>query len=240
MCTPLLAAGAVLTAAGAGASYYGQRKQQEAYDQVANAQADAARRTNQQTMALQQAERARQQQYTDQSQSLIKGSTANNSASSQQAQEGQLAQQLGSQYGASANQAADMSNIPGINTPTATGDDNKVVGDAYKNAFAQAKDYLGQQAQGKANLDAFGNLQKNTGIANARQLQQQGILGNFMQGSTSALANELAANSENGQLLQANAANAGNGALQQAALWNGLGSLGMSLGTQGLAGGLKK
>ena len=240
MCTPLLAASAVLTAAGAGASYYGQRKQQDAFNQVSNAQAEAARRTNEQSLALQQAERARQQGLIGQSQSLISGSTANNSAANQQAQEGQVAQQLGSQYGAAANQATDMSNIPGLNTPTATGDENKVVGDAYKNAFSQAKEYLGQQAQGKAALDAFGNLQKNTAIANARQLQQQGILGNFMQGSTSALANEMAANSENGQLLQANAANAGNGALQQAALWNGLGSLGMNIGSQGLAGGFKK
>jgi hypothetical protein len=237
MCNPLLAASAALTAAGGAASLYGQNQQQRAYSSVENAQARAMMNANRQAMALRQAERDRQTQLTNQSQNLLGQSVAANSMESQAAQEAELANSLGAKYGASADKASEYSNIPGLGGP-ANEDGNQVVSEVYKNAFGNVKKFLGQQAQSKAVLDAYGNMAQGQNIANARQLQQQGVLGNFMQNNNSVLANELTANSENSQIAQAKAAMSGNNALQQAAMFNGLGSIGMNLGIQGLSGGL--
>jgi hypothetical protein len=98
--------------------------------------------------------------------------------------------------------------------------------------------YLGQQAGAKAALDAFGNQNAANTAYNARQLQQQGVLGNFMQGSSSALANELAANGENSGLSISNAQMSGNGLASQAAIANGLGGIGLNLGISGLTAGV--
>ena len=233
MCNPLAA---VALAAGVGSSLYGSKLQQDAYNKVDAAQADAIRKSNAAALALQGAERARQQGFTQQSTAAFNDSLKNNSADSQAAQEATIREGLANQYGATADKAADYSNIPGISTPAASGDENKVVADSYKRAFGNVKNFLGQQAGSKAALDAYGNLSQQQNTANARQLQNQGILGNFMQGSSNVLANELAANKEASDLAYANAQNAGNGLLNQAALFSGLGQIGTSIGAQGLGG----
>jgi len=239
MCDPLSASVALL-AAGAGASAYGQYQQQQAMDKVANEQAEATRRANEQALALRQAERARQQGYQDQSNQLLSASLQTNSRSSQDQQEASANQALTSQYGQSANQAADVSGIPGLQQSSTSDSTPRVVADTYKQMFGGVKNYLQQQAGSKAALDAYGNVSQANNVANARQLQQQGLLGNWMQGSSSALANELAANNENSSLAMATAARAGDNLANQAALFNGLGSLGMSVGAQGLGGSLSK
>lgn len=231
MCNPLAA---VALAAGVGSSLYGSKLQQDAYNKVDSAQADSIRKYNASALALQQAERARQQGFTQQSTAAFNDSLKNNSADSQATQEAALRQGLADQYGATADKASDYSNIPGM--AKAEGDENKVVADSLKRAFGGVKSYLGQQAGSKATLDAYGNLSQQQNIANARQLQNQGILGNFMQGSSNVLSNELAANKEASDLAYANAQNAGNGLLNQAALFNGLGQIGTSIGAQGLGG----
>jgi hypothetical protein len=217
---------------------FGQKRQADAYNSVQNAQARELMRTNNQMLQLREQERARQQALQGQSRVMLNGSINNNSVASQNAQEAQMRQGLSDQYSQSADSAADPTGIPGFYQTSATADTPKVVADTYKNAFAHVGNYLRQQAGSKAALDAYGNSQGATTIANARQLQQQGLLGNFMQGSSSVLANELAANSENSQLNQMKAARAGDNASQQAAIFNGLGGLGMNLGSSGLMGGL--
>jgi len=239
MCEPISASAALL-ALGTGATLYGQHQQQQAYNKVANEQAEATRRANEQALALRQAERARQQGYQDQSNQLFNASVKNNSAETQADQEKVARETLASQYNQSADQAADVSGIPGLQQSSATDGTPRVVADAYKQMFSGVKDYLRQQAGSKAALDAYGNLSQANNAANARMLQSQGLLGNWMQGSSSALANELAANTDNSQLALATAARAGDSLVNQAALWNGLGSLGMSVGAQGLGGSLSK
>ena len=233
MCEPISLSLAAL-GAGAASSLYGAKVQQDAYNKVDAAQADAIRKSNASALALQQAERARQQGLTQQSTAAFNDSLKNNSADSQAAQEASIRQGLADQYGAAATKASDYSAIPGMSAPS--GEENKVVADSFKRAFGNVKDYLGQQAGSKAALDAYGNLSFAQNTANARALQGQGILRNFMQGSSNVLANELAANKENSDLAYSNAQNAGNGLMQQAALFNGLGQIGTSIGAQGLGG----
>jgi hypothetical protein len=217
---------------------YGQKRQQDAYNAVQNAQAAEQLRANQRALQLREQERARQQGYQDQSAALLNESQKYNSVDSQNAQEAAAREALAGQYSSSADTAADVSGIPGLQQATATDSTPRVVADTYKQMFGNVGNYLRQQAGSKAALDAFGNSQRATTVSNARQLQNQGLLGNFMQGSTSVLANELAGNAENSQLNQMNAARAGDDAATQAAMFNGLGSLGMNLGTSGLMGGI--
>lgn len=238
MCEPISASLALL-GAGTAASMYGQSKQQEAYNRIANQQAEATRRANEQALALQRAERARQQGYIDQSNQLLDASVKNNSLASQNEQEAAARAALTSQYSSAADQATDVSGIPGLGGQANEGQP-KAVADAYKNMFGGVRNYLRQQAGSKAALDAYGNVSQAQNTANARMLQSQGLLGNWMQGSASALANELAANKENSALAFSNAAHSADGLANQAALWNGLGGLGMNVGAQGLGGTLAK
>jgi hypothetical protein len=240
MCDPstaLLATSAIVTAAGAGASIYGQEKQRQAYDTVNNNQANAIRQANQNAMALQSAERSRQQGYQAQSQGLLNQSVQNASLENQQAQEATQKNALTGQYSNAAQAATALpTNIPGLLQGDSQGP--QVVKDAYANTMGSVGNYLGQQAGAKAALDAFGNQNAANTMYNARQLQQQGVLGNFMQGSTSALANELAANGENSGLSLSKAQMSGNGLASQAAIANGLGGLGLNLGISGLTAGV--
>lgn len=240
MCEPVSLSSLALIGAGTAASMYGQSKQQEAYNKVANAQADATRRANEQALALRQAERARQQGYIDQSNQLFDASVKNNSLASQTEQEAAAREALTSQYAGAADRAADVSGIPGMLQNSGSEGTPKVVADAYKNMFGGVKNYLQQQAGSKAALDAYGNMSQGQNVANVRMLQSQGLLGDWMKGSSSALANELSANSENSNLAFANANRVGDSLANQAALWNGLGGLGMNVGAQGLGGSLAK
>ena len=242
MCDPtggLLTASLLTTAVGAGASMYGQQKQQQAYNAVENAQANAQRQSNAQAMQLQQAERARQQGLQQQSQGLLNKSLDYNSVGNQQNQLAQEQAMLGNQYASALSGVTNPSSIPGLTDPSAGNSGTpQVVSDAYRNAFGKAGNFLNQQAGARAGIDAFGNQNASNTMYNARQLQQQGILGNFMQGSSSSLANELAGNGENANLAFGKADIAGNGLANQAAIANGFGGLGMNLGISGLTAGI--
>lgn len=238
MCDPLTLTSLAVTAAGTGASLYGQSKAQDAYNQVANAQADATRRANEQALALREAERQRQAKYQQQSQAALNASQNANSFETQRQQEAAASQNLAQKYTSSVDPTAAISGIPGMSEGSASGP--SVIADAYKSAFGKVGDYLRGQATSKAALDAYSNLSQQNTINNARALQNQSLLGNWMQGSSSALANELAANNENANLAYGNAALAGNDAANQAAIWNGLGSIGMNVGLQGMTPGLSK
>jgi len=242
MCDPtggLLTASAITTALGAGASLYGQQKQQQAYNAVENAQANAQRQANAQAIQLQEAERARQQGFQQQSQGLLNNSVTNNSLANQQNQLAQEQNTLGNQYTSALGGITNPSSIPGLTNPSAGNSGTpQLVSDAYRTALNQAGNFLNQQAGAKAAIDAFGNQNASNTMYNARQLQQQGIFGNFMQGSASALANELAANNENSNLAFGKADLAGNNLANQAAIYNGLGGLGLNLGISGLTAGV--
>jgi hypothetical protein len=242
MCDPtggLLTASAITTALGAGASLYGQQKQQQAYNAVENAQANAQRQSNAQAMQLQQAERARQQGYQQQSQGLLNNSLQYNSPANQQNQLAQQQNALGNQYTSALGGITNPSSIPGLTDPSGGASGTpQIVSDAYRSALNQTGNFLNQQAGAKAGMDAFSNQNAANTMYNARQLQQQGLLGNFMQGSTSALANELAANNENANLAFGKADIAGNGLANQAAIANGLGGIGLNLGISGLTAGI--
>lgn len=214
MCGPLL-------------TYYGEQQKAKAYKTVQEAQAKAQMEANNHALALQKREQVRQHSLQDQSQAMLQQSTGNNSVESQNAQEAQMRQELNDQYAAAAQALTNPAGIPGLQQASEKESTPTVVADAYKKMFDSVGGYLKQQAGSKAALDAFGNSQQATGIANARQLQQQGLLGNFMHGSSSALANELASNSENGQLAQMYAARAGDKLAARGALWSGLGQLEM-------------
>ena len=231
MCDPLSIASLAVTAAGTGASMYGQAKQQEAYNKVANAQADATEKANQQALALRQSERDRQQQLQNQSNALLNQSQQANSVDAQKAKEAEASSSLGNQYSAAVSPAAA---IPGISAAMDDGQQPRAIADSYKQTFGNIGNWLRQQAGSKAAMDAFGNVGLANNMANARALQAQGQLGNFMQGSANVLQNELGANNENSNLAYGNAALAGQGAANQAAVWNSLGGLGMSVGMQGL------
>jgi hypothetical protein len=209
---------------------YGQSKQQEAYNKVANSQAQATENANKQALAFQQAERARQAALQNQSNALLNSSQTNNSLASQNAKEAEASSSLANQYAAAVSPTAA---IPGIAAAT-DGSQPQAIADSYKQTFGNIGSWLRQQAGNKAAMDAFGNVGLANNIANARALQQQGQIGNWMQGSANVLQNELNANNENSNLAYGNAALAGQGAANQAAIWNGLGGLGMSVGMQGL------
>jgi hypothetical protein len=239
MCDPtggLLTASLVTTALGAASTAYGQQQQQKAYQNVQNAQAKAQYEANNHALALQQQERQRQQALQSQSNSALAQSQQFNSANNQKAAEAQTQTALANQYAGGSN-ATDYSQIPGMSSPANTNAPTAVT-DSIKNVFGNVGNYLRQQAGAKAGMDAFGNAQQAASIYNARQLQNQAVLGQFMQGSSGILGNELNNNGENFQLNYARANNAGNNAAMQAALFNNLGGLGMSVGAQGIMGGL--
>lgn len=239
MCDPTggLLTSAVVAGLGTAATMYGQQKQQEAYNKVQNAQADAQRRANEQALALQQAEAARQRGYQQQSEALLNESVKRNSLDSQTAQEAAIREALANQYNGDIPAATDVSAIPGLQRePSGNDGTPRVVADAYQRAFGKAGDYLSGLANSKAALDAFSNLNVANSQYNARQLEGQSLLGREMIGSGSILGNELAASKNTLDLGLANAALAGNGSAQQAALWGGIGQLGMNVGLQGVTG----
>lgn len=231
MCSVLTA---LTLGASAGASAYGQSQQAKATRAVSDAQNKVTTDANQKALFLQQAERDRTKSFQDQSQGLLQASQDNASKINQDQQEAALKDQLAGRYNAAT--AVSPNDIPGLATSSQPSDEPTAIKDAYKQAFGKVGTYLSNQANAKGALDAFGNLQQGNSIYNTRQLQQQGLLGTFMQGSNSALANELAANNENANLGFGKAALAGTSLANSAALWSGLGRLGMSAALSGAGG----
>ena len=168
-----------LTAAGSAAQAAGQSRARSAMSQ---AQAD---------------ERQRQQGFQGQSQNLISESLANASAPSQAGQQAKDVANRNASYQAAA-AAAPAALLPTGNTNAGDQNANSIVNTESAQRGAAAQGFTSQQGAAKANLQGFADLQKQNDIYNNRMLQQQGQIGNFMQGSSSVLPYEVQAASHKG------------------------------------------
>lgn len=182
MCNPI-AISLAMTAAGSAAQAAGQARAQRAMDQA------------------RQAERDRQTDLQAGSNNLVSESLANASAASQGEQQGKATDARKASYDAA--QAAAPAAVTPTNTSNA-GDQNanSIVNTEAGQRSAAAHGYAAQQGNAKAALQGFADLQKTNDIYNNRMLQQQGQIGNFMQGSAGVLPYEVEAAGRKGNGLK--------------------------------------
>lgn len=182
MCDPVTAS-IVATIAGSAAQAAGQAKARRAME------------------GAQQAENTRQRGFQDQSNAAFSESLAN---ADLQTQEGAKSKAEGERKAAyeSANAAARAPveatgrNLAGDQTA------NKVLSSEKSARSAQAQGYAGQQGNAKAALRGFNDVQLGNALYNARQMQNQNTIGNFMQGSAAVLPYEVSAASRQGDKLK--------------------------------------
>lgn len=182
MCDPVTAS-IVATVAGSAAQAAGQAKARRAME------------------GAQQAELTRQKGFQDQSNAAFSESLSH---ADPQAQEGAKAKAEGERKAAyeSANAQARAPieatgrNLAGDQTA------NKVLSSEQGARSAQAQGYAGQQGNAKAALRGFNDIQLGNALYNSRQMQNQGQIGNFMQGSAAVLPYEVQAASHKGDSLK--------------------------------------
>ena len=153
-------------------------------------QAAAANQAKKAMQGAQGAERIRQKGYQDQSSAVQAGSEARMSKASQDKGQAEAEAARNADY-AAANAAAQ--------SPTATeganlaGDQsaNAIIASENARASQNALGYAGQQGNAKAALQGYTDLNLGNALANARAMEQQRQLGNFMQGSSGVLGLEM-------------------------------------------------
>ena len=164
-------------------------------------QAAAANQAKKAMQGAQAAERIRQKGYQDESSAVQAGSEARMSKANQDQGQAEAEASRNADY-AAANAAAQA--------PTATeganlaGDQsaNAIIASENARASQNALGYAGQQGNAKAALRGFGDLQLGNALANARAMEQQRQLGNFMQGSSGVLGLEMDEASHKGDSLK--------------------------------------
>jgi hypothetical protein len=164
-------------------------------------QAAAANQAKKAMQGAQSAERIRQKGYQDESSAVQAGSEKRMSKASQDKGQADAEASRNADY-AAANAAAQA--------PTATeganlaGDQsaNAIIASENARASQNALGYAGQQGNAKAALQGFGDLQLGNALANARAMEQQRQLGNFMQGSSGVLGLEMDEASHKGDSLK--------------------------------------
>jgi len=164
-------------------------------------QAAAANQAKKAMQGAQSAERIRQKGYQDESSAVQAGSEKRMSKASQDKGQADAEASRNADY-AAANAAAQA--------PTATeganlaGDQsaNAIIASENARASQNALGYAGQQGNAKAALQGFGDLQLGNALANARAMEQQRQLGNFMQGSSGVLGLEMEDASHKGDSLK--------------------------------------
>jgi hypothetical protein len=204
------------------------------------AQAAGQARARSAMQGAQQAERTRQRGFQDQSQSAFSESLAHANPQDQ----------ANAQAGAEANRKAayEAASAQAHNPIEATGKNfagnqnaNRVLNSESSARNSQAQGFANQQGAAKAALQGFGDVQLGNALYNARQMQNQGTIGNFMQGSAGILPYEVEAASHKGDqlknigdLLSMGGAIAGLGA--GAGWWGGADKAAQAAGTLGSAG----
>jgi hypothetical protein len=182
MCNPV-AISLAMTAAGSAAQAAGQSKAQKAMDDA------------------RQAERIRQAGLQNGSSNLVSESLANASATNQADQQGKATDARKAAYEAA--QAAAPAAVAPTNANNA-GDQkaNAIINTEAGQRSAAAHGFSTQQGNAKAAMQGFNDLQKTNEIYNNRMLQQQGTIGNFMQGSAGVLPYEVEAAGRKGNGLK--------------------------------------
>jgi hypothetical protein len=161
------------------------------------AQAAAANQAKKAMQGAQNAERIRQKGYQDESSAVQAGSEARMSKASQDKSQAEAENARNADY-AAANAAAQApiategSNLAGDQTA------NSVIASENARANQRALGYAGQQGGAKAALQGFTDLQLGNALANARAMEKQRQLGNFMQGSSNVLGLEMEEASQKG------------------------------------------
>lgn len=186
------------TAVSTGLQQYGQQQQSKA---LSSAYEDADK-TNAATVNQ---ERERQDQYQQQAQQIFNNSMGQIDSGKVMQDQESVAAQLGKQYGGVADQAQNAS-IPGIGLGGVGGE---LVQKGYKDSLNSVGQYLRQQAQAKAALDATTNTNLANNIAISNNSQGLGLLNNFMQGSAKANQYQLNANNTQAQYNYGQAGQAG-------------------------------
>jgi len=182
MCYPVTAS-IVATVAGSAAQAAGQARSRRAME------------------GAQQAELTRQKAFQGQSDAAFSESLSH---ADPQAQEGAKAKAEGER-----NAAYEKANAQARAPLEATGKNlagnesaNRVLNTESAARTAQAQGYAGQQGAAKAALRGFNDNQLGNALYNARQMQNQGTIGNFMQGSAAVLPYEVSAASHKGDSLK--------------------------------------
>lgn len=160
-------------------------------------QAAAANQAKKAMQGAQAAERIRQKGYQDESAAVQAGSETRMSKANQDMGQAEAEAARNVDY-AAANAAAQAPvALKGANL---AGDQsaNAVIASENARAGQQALGYAGQQGNAKAALKGFGDLQLGNALANARAMEQQRQLGNFMQGSSGVLGLEMDEASQKG------------------------------------------
>jgi hypothetical protein len=186
------------------------------------------------------AERVRQKGFQDQSQSAFSESLAHANPQDQANAQGKAEGERKAAYDAATAEARAPLEATGRNL-AGSQDANRILSSESAARSAQARGYAGQQGAAKAALQGFGDTQLGNALYNARQMQNQGTIGNFMQGSAAVLPYEVDAASHRGDslkslgdLLSMGGAIAGLGA--GAGWWGGADKAAQAAGTLGSAG----
>ena len=187
------------------------------------------------------AERVRQKGYNDQSQAAFSESLGNADPQAQANAQGKAEGERKAAYDTATAEARAPLEATGKNL-AGNQDANRVMSSESAARSAQALGYAGQQGAAKAALQGFGDTQLGNALYNARQMQKQGTIGNFMQGSAAVLPYEVDAASHKGDslkslgdLLSMGGAIAGLGA--GAGWWGGADKAAQAAGTLGTATG---
>jgi hypothetical protein len=182
MCDPVTAS-IVATVAGSAAQAAGQAQARKAMQ------------------GAQIAERVRQKGYQDQSQSAFSESLAHANPQDQaNAQASNEANRKAAYDAATAETRAPLE-ATGKNL-AGSQDANRILSSESAARSAQAQGFANQQGAAKAALQGFGDTQLGNALYNARQMQNQGTIGNFMQGSSAVLPYEVEAASHKGDSIK--------------------------------------
>jgi hypothetical protein len=182
MCDPITASIA-LTVAGTAAQSAGQNRARKAMEGAQEAERIRQRGFQQQSEAVQQASEAR-------------GSKANQDKEQAAAEASRQADYAAATSAAQAPVIAAGENIAGDQAA------NAIIANEAANASRNALAFAGQQGNAKAALQGFSDLQLGNALANARAMEQQRTLGNFMQGSSGVLGLEMEAAARKGDNLK--------------------------------------
>ena len=181
-------------------------------------QAAAANQAKKAMQGAQAAERIRQKGYQDESSAVQAGSEkrmskANQDKGQAEAEASRSADYAAANAAAQAPVATEGANLAGDQTA------NSVIASENARAGQRALGYAGQQGGAKAAMQGFTDLQLGNALANARAMEKQRQLGNFMQGSSGVLGLEMDEASQKGaglrtlgQLLSTAGSIAGTGA----------------------------
>lgn len=222
MCDPV-SASIALTVAGTAAQSAGQAKARKAME------------------GAQQAERIRQKGFQDESNAAFNESLGHADSASQASEQSKAEGERQAAYDQAAAQARAPIEATGQNLAGDTSG-NKVIASENAMRSANASNYANQQAAAKAALKGFNDVQIGNALYNNRQLQRQGTIGNFMQGSSAVLPYEVHAASRKGDKLKGigdvlSLAGAVTGLGAGAGWWGGADTAAKTAGTIGTASG---